>query len=50
MYFVRLKYFTHQLLLVPVLVPNYKHHILSPAEVRKVFYSLSELCVRSVLI
>jgi hypothetical protein len=41
-----LKYFTYHLVLV--LAPNYKQHILSPAEVRKVFYSLSELYVKSV--
>jgi hypothetical protein len=37
-----LKYFTYRL--VPVLAPNYKLHILSLAEVRKVCYSLAELC------
>jgi hypothetical protein len=37
-----LKYFTYRL--GPVLAPNYKQHILSPAEVRKVCYSLAELC------
>jgi hypothetical protein len=31
-------------LTVPVLALNYKHHILSPAEVRKVCYSVAELC------
>jgi hypothetical protein len=30
--------------LLPILAPNYKQHILSPAEVRKVCYSLAELC------
>jgi hypothetical protein len=30
--------------LVPVLTPNYKHHILLSAEVRKVCYSLVTLC------
>jgi hypothetical protein len=28
------------------LVPNYKQHILSPAKVRKVCYSLDELYVK----
>jgi hypothetical protein len=37
--FAWLKYFTYQL--VPVLAPNYKQHILSPAEVIKVCYSLA---------
>jgi hypothetical protein len=32
--------------LVLVLAPNYKQHILSPAKVRKVCYSLAELCVK----
>jgi hypothetical protein len=41
-----LKYFTYHL--VPALAPNYKQHILSPAEVRKVCYSLAELVVKSV--
>jgi hypothetical protein len=27
--------------LVPVLTPNYKQHVLSPAKVRKVCYSLA---------
>jgi hypothetical protein len=40
-HFAWLKYFTYRL--VPVLAPNYKQHILSPAKVRKVFYSLAEL-------
>jgi hypothetical protein len=44
--FAWLKYFTYHLL--PVLAPNYKQHILSPAEVRKVCYSVAELYVRSV--
>jgi hypothetical protein len=43
-----LQYFTS--LLVPVLAPNYKQHILSPAEVRKVCYSLAERYVRSVYV
>jgi hypothetical protein len=50
MYFGRrfawLKYFTYQL--VPVLAPNNKQHILSLAELRKVFYSLAELYVKCV--
>jgi hypothetical protein len=41
-----LKYFTYHL--VPVLAPSYKQHILSPAKVRKVCYSLRELCVKYV--
>jgi hypothetical protein len=41
-----LKYFTYRL--GPVLAPNYKQHILSPAEVRKVYYSSAELYVRCV--
>jgi hypothetical protein len=43
-----LKYFTYHLLLVPVLAPNYKQHILSPAKVIKMHYSLAELYVNSV--
>jgi hypothetical protein len=31
-----------------VLVPNYKQHILWPAKVRKMCYSLAELCVKCV--
>jgi hypothetical protein len=34
--------------LVPVLAPNYKQHILSPAKVRKLCFSLAERYVRSV--
>jgi hypothetical protein len=34
--------------LVPVLSPNYKQHILSPAKVRKARYSLAELHDNSV--
>jgi hypothetical protein len=34
--------------LVPVLTPNYKQHILSPAKVRKVFYSLAEIYVKAI--
>jgi hypothetical protein len=41
-----LKYFTYRLILVLAL--NYKWHILLPAEVRKVCYSLDELFVRYV--
>jgi hypothetical protein len=41
-----LKYFAYRL--VPVLAPNYKQHILLPAEVRDVCYSVAELCVRAV--
>jgi hypothetical protein len=43
-HFALLKYFTYHL--VPVLAPNYKQHILSSAEVRKVCCSLAELYVR----
>jgi hypothetical protein len=39
-----LKYFTYHS--VTVLAPNYKQHILSPAEVRKDCYSLAELFVK----
>jgi hypothetical protein len=35
-HFAWLKYFTNRL--VPVLAPNYKQHILSPAEVRTELY------------
>jgi hypothetical protein len=45
-HFAWLKYFTYHL--VPVLAPNYKQHILSPAEVRKLCYSLAELYVKCV--
>jgi hypothetical protein len=34
--------------LVPALAPNYEQHILSPAEVRKVCYSLAELYIKCV--
>jgi hypothetical protein len=44
--FAWLKYFTCHLLLA--LAPNYKQHILSPAKVTKVCYSLAELYVKSV--
>jgi hypothetical protein len=40
-HFALLKYFTS--LLVPVLAPNYKQHILSPVKVRKAYCSLAEL-------
>jgi hypothetical protein len=33
--FAWLKYFTYLLLLVPVLAPNYKQHVLSPAMLEK---------------
>jgi hypothetical protein len=46
MNFAWLKYFTH--LLVLVLAPNYKQHILLPTKVRKVSYSLAELYVKSI--
>jgi hypothetical protein len=45
-HFARLKYCTYRL--VPVLASNYKQHILSPAKVRKVCFSLAELCVKCV--
>jgi hypothetical protein len=45
-HFACLTYFTHHLVLV--LAPNYKQHIFSQAEVKKVCYSLTELYVRSV--
>jgi hypothetical protein len=34
-HFAWLKYFTYRFLLVSILAPNYKQHILSPAKVRK---------------
>jgi hypothetical protein len=45
-HFAWLKYFTYHLLLVPVLAPNYKQHILSPDKVRKICYSLAELYIK----
>jgi hypothetical protein len=45
-HFAWFKYFTYHL--VPALAPKYKQHILSPATVRKVCYSLAELCVKCV--
>jgi hypothetical protein len=45
-HFAWLKYFTYHLVLV--LAPNYKQHILSPAKVTKVCYSLVELYVECV--
>jgi hypothetical protein len=47
-HFAWLKYFIYQLLSVPVLAPNNKQHILSPAKVRNVCYSPAELHVKSV--
>jgi hypothetical protein len=47
-YFAWLKYFTYHILLVLVLAPNCKQHILSLAEVRKVCYSLAEFYVISL--
>jgi hypothetical protein len=44
--FAWLKYFTYYI--VPALAPYYKHHILPPAKVRKICYSLAESYVRSV--
>jgi hypothetical protein len=46
-HFAWLEYCTSHLV-VPVLAPKYKQHILSPAEVRKVCYSVPELYVRFV--
>jgi hypothetical protein len=45
-HFAWFKHFTCPL--VPVLVPNYKQHNLSPAKVRKACYLLAELYVKSV--
>jgi hypothetical protein len=45
-HFAWLKYFTYHLQLV--LAAKYKQHILSPAKVRKICYSLAELYVRYV--
>jgi hypothetical protein len=45
-HFAWLTYFTYDL--VPVLAPNYNQHILSPAKLRKVRYSLAELHVKYV--
>jgi hypothetical protein len=45
--FAWLKYFIYQL--VPVLAPNYKQHSLSPAKVRNVCYSLTEIYVKICL-
>jgi hypothetical protein len=47
-HFAWLKYFTY--LLVPVLAPNYRQHILSPTVVGKVCYPLAELYVKCVYI
>jgi hypothetical protein len=41
-HFAWLKYFIYQLVSVGLLAPNYKEHILSLVEVRKVCYSLAE--------
>jgi hypothetical protein len=41
-----LKYFTYHS--GPVLAPNYKQHILSPAEVRKLYSLLTELYIKPV--
>jgi hypothetical protein len=46
LHFACSKYFTYHL--VPVLTPNYKQHILSPAKVRNVCYSSAELYAKSV--
>jgi hypothetical protein len=45
-HFALLKYFTHHL--VPVLSSTYKQHVLSPAKVIKLCYSLAELYIGSV--
>jgi hypothetical protein len=42
--FAWLKHFTYQL--VPALAASYKQHILPPAEVRKICYSLAEFYVK----
>jgi hypothetical protein len=42
-----LKYFTYHSVVL-VLAPNYKQHILSPAKVREVCYSVGGLYVKSV--
>jgi hypothetical protein len=47
-HFAWLKCFTYHLLLVMVLASNFKQHVLLLAKVRKVYYSLAELYVRSV--
>jgi hypothetical protein len=44
--FAWLKYFTYRL--VPVLAPDYKQHILLPANVRKVSYALAKVYVKCV--
>jgi hypothetical protein len=41
-HFAWYKYFTYHPVLV--LSPNYKQQILSPAKIRKICYSLAELC------
>jgi hypothetical protein len=43
-----MKYLTYNL--APVLAPNCKQHIVSPAEVREVCYSLPERCIIFILI
>jgi hypothetical protein len=45
-HFAWLQYFTYRL--VPVLAPNYKQNILSPAKIRKVCYSLADFYVKCV--
>jgi hypothetical protein len=45
--FYWLKYFTYNS--VPVLTPNYKQYIFSPAKVRKGCYSLADLYVKSCI-
>jgi hypothetical protein len=39
-------YFTYHL--IPVMASNYKQHILLPAKLRKLYYSLTEIYVKSV--
>jgi hypothetical protein len=34
-------------MLVPVLAPSYNQHILSSAKFKKVWYSLTEICITS---
>jgi hypothetical protein len=45
-HFAWMTYFIYRL--VPILAPNYKQHILSPAKLIKVCYSLAELYVKFV--
>jgi hypothetical protein len=50
-HFAWLKCFTYRLLLVPVLAPNYKQRILSPAKGRKVcLFIQSNLRIEFILV